>query len=140
MTYLKNDIYMEECQQKCKENDIDAVFLTDYMSVEDIYKLRKATDMFVHVQTTDAGCASIQEYILCDKKIVHGSWLKYEELEAYQPLFYFPVERLEDLGEVIVKAYKSDKIKIPQGIIDHIKKSGWDYKATLLNNFFMSIV
>ena len=140
MTYLKNDIYMEECKQKCKEYDIDAVFLTEYMSVEDVYKLRKATDMFVHVQTTDANSGTVKEYILCDKKIVHGSWIKYEELEVFQPLFYFPVEKLEDLGDVIVKAYCSDKIKISQGVLDNVISCGWDNRITKLNDFFMSIV
>lgn len=140
MTYLKNDIYMEECKQKCTEYDINAVFLTEYMSVEDVYKLRKATDMFVHVQTTDANSGTVKEYILCDKKIVHGSWIKYDELEAFQPLFYFPVDRLEDLGEAIVKAYKSDKIKISQGVLDIVVRCGWDYRITRLNEFFMSIV
>ena len=140
MTYLKNDIYMGECQQKCKDNNIDAVFLTEYMSVEDVYKLRKGTDIFVHVQTTDAGSASIQEYILCNKKIVHGSWIKYESLETFKPLFYFPVDRMEDLGEVIVKAYKSDNIAIPQGVMDLVKSRSWDNKSSLLNDFFMSIV
>lgn len=140
MTYLKRDIYMAECQQECKKKDLDAVFLTEYMSIEDVYKLRKATDMFVHIQTTDADSSTIKEYILCDKKIVHGSWIRYEDLENYSPLFYFPVDNLNDLGEVIVKAYNSDNIKIPQGIIDYVKKSGWDNKATLMNDFFMSIV
>lgn len=140
MTYLKNDIYMEECIQKCKEYDIDAVFLTEYMSIEDVYKLRKATDIFVHVQTTDASSGTVKEYILCDRKIVHGSWIKYEELEAFQPLFYFPVDRLEDLGEVIVKAYHSDKIKIPQGVMDFVANSGWESRISKMNDFFISIV
>lgn len=140
MTYLKKDNYMEECQHKCKEYDLDAVFLTEYMSVEDVYKLRIATDIFVHVQTTDASSGTVKEYVICDKKIVHGSWIKYEEMEAFQPLFYFPVEKLEDLGKVIVKAYNSDKIKIPQGVLDFVITNGWDNRITKLNDFFMSIV
>lgn len=140
MSYLKDDIYLAECQQKCQEYNLDAVFFTDYMSVEDVYKLRKATDMFVHVQTTDASSASVCEYILCDKKIVHGSWMKYEALEAFKPLFYFPVDRMEDLGEVIVNAYNSNKIEIPQGVLNIVKQRSWDYRSTLMNDFFMSIV
>ena len=96
--------------------------------------------MFVHVQTTDAFSSSVQEYILCNKKIVHGSWIKYEKLEDFKPLFYFPVDRLEDLGDVIVKAYQSDNIDIPQGVIDYVKSSSNQSKATLMNNFYMSII
>lgn len=142
MSYGKtqNETDLDECKILCREYGLDALFITDFLKVNDLYMLRKATDMFVHVQTTDAGSATIQEYILCEKKIVHGSWMKYEALEAFKPLFYFPVDRLEDLGKVIVNAYNSDKIEIPQGVFDIIKNSGWDYKSTLMNNFFMSIV
>ena len=142
MTYgvYTRDEYVEECKQECEDRNISSVFITDFLSVEDLYLLRKATDMFVHVQTTDASSGSVQEYVLCKKKIVHGSWIKYEELEAFKPLFYFPVDSLETLGEVIVDACQSDNISIPQGVLDHIRSTGWDRKVTKMNDFFMSIV
>ena len=132
--------YVEEVKDECKKRNLQAVFVTEFLSLEDLYKLRNATDMFIHVQTTDAFSGSVQEYILCNKKIIHGSWNKYEQLEDFKPLFYFPVDKLENLGEVIVKAYKSDGIAIPQGVIDYVKSSSWNTKANLMNNFFMSIV
>ena len=131
--------YVEEVKEECKKRKLHAMFVTEFLSVEDLYKLRKATDIFVHVQTTDAGARSVYEYILCDKKIVHGSWVKYVGLEAFKPLFYFPVDTLENLGDVIVKAYNSDNIKIPQGVMDIVKSRGWDSKITKMNDFFMSI-
>lgn len=142
MTYGPNtrDEYVTECEEECKKRNIPAVFVTEFLSVEDLYKLRKATDMFIHLQLTDASSGSVQEYILCDKKIVHGAWVKYEELESYKPLFYFPVNKMEDLGTAIVKTYKSEKIDIPQGIINYVKNSGWESKAVKMNDFFMSIV
>lgn len=138
MTYQGK--YVEEVKDECKKRNLQAVFVTEFLSLEDLYKLRNATDMFIHVQTTDAFSGSVQEYILCNKKIVHGSWNKYEQLEDFKPLFYFPVDKLENLGEVIVKAYKSDGIAIPQGVIDYVKNSSWNTKVTMMNDFFMSIV
>ena len=134
------EAYVEECKQECEKYGFHGVFVTDFLSIEDMYKLRKATDIFIHVQPTDASSGSLQEYILCDKKIIHGSWIKYEDLEAYKPLFYFPVHNLDELGEVIVKAYNSDKIDIPQGVIDYVKSSGWEYRINKMNEFYMSIV
>ncbi len=131
--------YVEEVKEECKKRKLHAMFVTEFLSVEDLYKLRKATDIFVHVQTTDAGARSVYEYILCEKKIVHGSWVKYVGLEAFKPLFYFPVDTLENLGDVIVKAYNSDNINIPQGVMDIVKSRGWDSKITKMNDFFMSI-
>jgi hypothetical protein len=132
--------YIDECKKECEERNLPAVFVTHFLSVEELYLLRMSTDIFVHVQTTDASSGSVKEYILCDKKIVHGSWIKYDDLEAFQPLFYFPVDRLENLGEVIVKAYHSDKIAIPQGVLDFVKSGGWERKATRMNDFYLSIV
>lgn len=137
MTYQGK--YVEEVKEECKKRNLHALFVTEFLSVEDLYKLRKATDIFVHVQTTDAGARSVYEYILCDKKIVHGSWMKYKKLEAFKPLYYFPVNQLEDLGEVIVHAYKSDNIEIPQGVMDIVKSRSWDSKISKMNDFFMSI-
>ena len=137
MTYQGK--YVEEVKEECKKRNLHALFVTELLSVEDLYKLRKATDIFVHVQTTDAGARSVYEYILCDKKIVHGSWMKYKKLEAFKPLYYFPVNQLEDLGEVIVHAYKSDNIEIPQGVMDIVKSRSWDSKISKMNDFFMSI-
>lgn len=138
MTYQGK--YVEEVKDECKKRNLQAVFVTEFLSLEDLYKLRNATDMFIHVQTTDAFSGSVQEYILCNKKIVHGSWNKYEQLEDFKPLFYFPVDKLENLGEIIVKAYNSDGIAIPQGVIDYVESSSWHVKVTKMNDFFMSIV
>lgn len=132
--------YVRKLKQMCQEKGLSATFVTDFLTVEDVYKLRKATDIFVHIQTTDASSSSVQEYILCDKKIVHGSWIRYEEFEEFKPLFYYPVDDLNKLGEVIVHAYKSIKIEIPQGVKRIIMSRGWENKATEMNDFFMSIV
>lgn len=141
MTYGNHtrDEYIEECRKECSDRNLPSVFVTDFLSVKDVFLLRKATDMFVHVQTTDASSGSVMEYILCDKKIVHGSWIKYEELESYRPLFYYPVNRLEDLGEIIVNAFYAEKIAIPQEVMEIVKNCGWERKASQMNEFFMSI-
>lgn len=138
MTYQGK--YVEEVKDECKKRNLQAIFVTDFLSVEDLYKLRKATDIFVHVQTTDAGARSVYEYILCNKKIVQGSWMNYAELESFSPLFYFPVKKLDDLGEVIVHAYNSDNIEVPQEVMDIVMNRSWENKITKMNDFFISIV
>ena len=132
--------YVDECKTECEVRALPSVFITRFLPVEELYLLRMATDLFVHVQTTDASSGSVKEYILCDKKIVHGSWIKYDDLEAFRPLYYFPVDRLEDLGDVIVNACYSDKIAIPQGVLDCVKSCGWERNAARMNDFFMSIL
>ena len=131
--------YVEQIKYWCKELDLNAVYYEDYLSVSELFYLRLATDMFIHIQTTDAGNSSLQEYVLCGKKVVHGTWIHYPHLEQFKPLFYFPVEDLEHLGEAILNAYHSDHIEVPDQVLDYIRNRGWKAKMKLWDDFFVSI-
>ena len=131
--------YVDRLKELCRKLELDAVFYEDYLSVSELFLLRQATDMFIHIQTTDGGNSSLQEYVLCGKKVVHGSWMHYSYLEQFKPLFYFPVDDLNRLDEVIVKAYNSEHIETPFEVIDYIRSRGWREKMRLWNAFFSSI-
>ncbi|MBR2210310.1 MAG: hypothetical protein IKG84_03210 [Bacteroidales bacterium] len=132
--------YVQSIKDKCCSLNLDAVFVEEYLSLEDLYSLRMATDIFVHVQISDAGAACVMQYILCHKKIVHGSWMKYVDLEQYKPLFYFPVDRMEELGTVILEAYHSEGIDIPDGVITTIMGRGWNKEIKKWDELFCSMV
>jgi hypothetical protein len=131
--------YIQGIKDKCVALGIKAVFVEEYLNNEDLYLLRLATDMFVNVQTTDAGAASVMQYILCNKKIVSGTWLKYYTMEKYKPLFYYPVDTMEELGEKILKAYLSEEIKISHELVEYVMGRGWKNEMKKWNEFFMSI-
>ncbi len=131
--------YVERLRRKCLESGLDAVFYEDYLSVSDLFYLRLGTDMFIHIQTTDGGNSSLQEYVLCGKKVVHGSWIHYGFLEKYQPLFYFPVDDLHCLSDAILNAYNSEPIKTPVEVQNYIRNRGWKAKMALWDAFFNSI-
>lgn len=132
--------YVQSIKYKCRDLGIKAVFVEEYLDMEDLYMLRMATDMFVHVQISDAGAACVMQYILGHKKIVHGSWMKYVDLERYKPLFYFPVDNLEELGGVILRAFRSDDIEIPDGVIKTIMDRGWNKEIKKWDGLFSSMV
>ena len=134
----KND-YVEQIKRWCKESNLDAIFFEEYLPVEDVFNLRQGTDLFIHIQTTDAGNSSLQEYVLCGKKVVHGTWIHYANLEKYKPLFYFPVEDLLHLDEAILNAYHSENIKVPTEVMEYIQNRGWKAKMKLWDDFFVSI-
>lgn len=131
--------YVERLKGICRESGLDAVFYEDYLSVADLFYLRQGTDMFIHIQTTDGGNSSLQEYVLCGKKVVHGAWIHYDYLEKYKPLFYFPVNDLGQLSKAILYAYRSEPIKTPSEVLDFIRNRGWKAKMRLWNEFFLLI-
>ena len=130
--------YIKRLKDLCENLKLPVVFYENYLSVSELFLLRRATDMFIHVQTTDAGNSSLQEYVLCGAKVVHGAWIKYNYLEQFKPLFYFPVSDLNELGDVIVDAYRSEPIRIPEQVIASISNRGWKTKMMLWNDFFVS--
>lgn len=132
--------YVAELREKCKNENLDALFIENYLSVKDVFFLRMATDMFVHVQNTDAGCASVQEYLLCEKKVVHGSWIRYKMLEANPPLCYYPVSDFSVLGNVIIEAYHSDRIKVAPETLEYIRHNGWEERRKEWNEFFIDTI
>ena len=130
--------YVERLKALCNDLQLPVIFYENYLSVSEVFLLRRATDMFVHIQTTDGGNSSLQEYVLCGAKIIHGSWIHYINLESFKPLFYYPVTKLEELGDVIVDAYYSDPIKTPVQVIEAIRARGWRSKMKHWNEFFIS--
>lgn len=126
--------------EKCKTFGFEAVVVEEHLDMMDLQKLRMATDIFVHVQTTDAGSRCVMEYVCCNKKIVHGAWNKYAYLEQYKPSCYFPVDKMENLGSVIVKAYQTKIGDLPEEVKTIILERGWNHKMTKWNEFFESLV
>ena len=135
-----SDIYTESIIEKCKQMGLCAMPVYEHLDLEDLLKLRMATDVFVHVQTTDAGSRCVMEYVQCNKKVIHGRWMKYKYLEDYRPSCYFPVERMEDLAKCLIFAYHAEISDLPQEVTDIIMRRSWNYKMALWNDFFESIV
>ena len=135
-----SDKYTEAIKEKAKDLGFDVVSVEENLDMSDLLMLRMSTDIFVHVQTTDSGSRCVMEYVACNKKVVHGSWIYYGYLEKFKPSCYFPVDRLENLGECIVKAYHTPIEPLPEEVIDIILKRGWKHKMELWNHFFESLV
>ena len=74
--------------------------ITEFLSTEQVAALRLITDLFIHVQKTDATNASILEYLLADTEIINGEWLKYRFIEQDgKP--YHTCESLEQLSSCV---------------------------------------
>lgn len=137
---LNSDIYTNSIKDKCIDLGLDFVAVEERLNLGDLLKLRMATDMFVHVQTTDAGSRCVMEYVACNKKVVHGSWIRYAYLDDYKPSCYFPVDKMENLGECIVDAYRSIVYALPVEVKEIIMERGWKHKMALWNGFFESLL
>ena len=135
-----SDGYTGAIKEKARGLGFEVVSVEENLGMADLLKLRMATDIFVHIQATDSSSRCVMEYVACNKKVVHGAWVDYPYLEKYRPSCYFPVNRLESLGECIVKAYHTEIGPLHPEVRKIILERGWKHKMTMWNNFFESLV
>ena len=135
-TYCATEGYAERLKSKLDCYGLRYVFFEEYLSVEDLFLMRKSADMFVHIQPTDANSQSLQEYLLCGAKVVNGEWLRYKELEINETLPYFTVRSLESVDKDILRAFQSSPIDISKETIDYIKSYGWKAWIVKWDAFF----
>lgn len=135
-TYPKEPEYIQSIKQKVNELGLKAVYFEHFLDLEHLFLLRQATDVFIHIQPTDASSGSLYEYVVCEKKIINGAWLNYPELFRNGVKPYFEVDDLKNLGQTIVKVYHSEPIKIEQDLLDYLAKKQWKVVIKDWNNFF----
>lgn len=140
LTYPKDAGYKEEIKKMVEHSGIKAMYYETYLDINTLFLLRQATDMFIHIQTTDANNASLKEYLLCRKKVVNGAWLNYYDVETddYKP--YYLVDNLSNLSYVILKAYKDDPIEIKESVIKSIRSMGCREVAKEWDKLFVSVI
>lgn len=138
MTYSKDVLYMQHIKDKLEKTGIPYRIFDSYLTQEELVYLRYTTDMFVHMQKTDANCSSLQEYIICNKKIVNCSWIRYAELEQYGCVPYFIAKDFNTLGQDILDAIVSPPKEIPQALLDMLIGGGTRTMIKRWDAFFSS--
>lgn len=139
LTYPDDKSYVNELRTEVAQMGIKALFFTEYLDLSNLLIVRQATDMFVHVQTTDANSASLKEYLLLGKNCINGSWLLYDDIEEknYKP--YYTVNSLDSLHNIILKAFRQGPVVVKEDTLSYIKRLGCAAVAQNWNDFFISI-
>lgn len=128
MTYGGNLVYRKKVKQFLEVNRFENQILEKYLSPEELVFLRKATDLFIHAQNTDANSGTIAEYLLCQKKIVNPYWITYPHYEAYGSPFY-SFSNFEELPQTIMEAINDTSNRVSPLLTDNISECGWSKLA-----------
>lgn len=139
VTYGGSKQYTENLIKKARECRIDSRFFVKYLPESEYFTLMRATDLFIHVQTTDADSGSVKEFILSGAKVLNGSWLKYDDLLMYKPLPYFEVKDMNSLGDDIINAVEAEPIDINPKTYEILYEFGWEYAIKAWKQFYESI-
>jgi len=126
--------------KQAKEYNLSIVFVTNYLSVDELSYLRLITDLFIHVQTTDAANASIQEFILAGARCINGQWLSYPYLET-EGLPYYQCPEINELPSVIREAIlnRDSDFAVPHGAISEIEHNSYENVINNWKDFFYNV-
>ncbi|NLI73055.1 MAG: glycosyltransferase family 4 protein [Bacteroidales bacterium] len=129
MTYGASKNYIEEIRNLLKKHHFDYTIYDQYLPDDKLLYIRKASDMFIHAQPTDAFSASMQEYLLCETIVVNGHWTRYPDLEKFG-IPYYLYHSFDELPACILKAYRQEEnIHISNELKEFIRKKGWQHLA-----------
>ncbi|MFN4201146.1 MAG: glycosyltransferase family 4 protein [Fervidobacterium gondwanense] len=124
------------CEEKFKSRGIKYSILEEQMSDREVAVLRKATDIMVNVQVSDALSASMQESLYAGSIVINGEWLDYSELKR-EGAYFETIPRLgpgllsSKIAYVIENLYElKEKTVVNKKII--AKRCDWEEVA---NNF-----
>ena len=139
-TYAGSQEYRNMIKRKVEELGFKAAYCEQYLDLEGLLSLRKATDMFIHIQPTDANNSTLKEYLLLGKNVINGGWLRYDDVETedYKP--YHTTPTVAELDETILRAYKEGPVPLSQKVLDKIESYGHRHLVPKWIEMFESII
>ena len=103
MTYGDKDKeYINKVRITIEKQDADYVILDHFLTDEEWTNCILSTDVFIHMQVSDAFSSSIAEHLLLGHILINGSWLPYKDLDD-NGIFYIS-SNFEDLQQNLLKA------------------------------------
>lgn len=139
-TYGGTKEYRDSVKNEVKNIGLRACYVEEYLDLKELFLLRLATDMFIHIQKTDANNGSLKHYVWLEKNVINGSWLRYDDIESDSYFPYHITPSVEELGSTIIDAYKKGPIKTNDETKRTIERYGYNYLAPKWVEMFESII
>jgi len=103
--------YLNAIKRAAESINVPCTFLQQFLSDEEVMMLRKATDVFIQVQQTDAYSGSMQEHLFAQNIVITGAWLPYEQLKE-KGIYFEEVGNMNQLSTKLMEVLQSiDKLK-----------------------------
>ena len=103
MSYGEKD-HMIAVEEKLRQSGLPHKLITGFLSDVDMARLRKMTDIFINLQTTDHLSGSLLEHLYAGGIVISGRWLPYDILDkkgVFQLYVDSPAEVGEKLHEIL---------------------------------------
>lgn len=113
LTYSLSNTYKTQLEDFIHENNLDAVFITEYIPHEDMATLKVIADIYITMQQTDAMSAFFTESLYSQSVCIAASWLPYSTFRQ-SGAYYFECpqfDHLEKQIEDIIENFENEKRK-----------------------------
>ncbi len=80
---------------------LDFVYFDKYLNQNQICMIRYASDIFIHLATTDDFCNSLREYMYTKNVVITGEWFPYGELTK-QGLYLRRIKSINEVGKELL--------------------------------------
>lgn len=138
LTYAKKAKYLVELEKKVKATGINYKFLTTYLSDQEMIWLRKGTDLFIHMQQTDAYSSSLHEYLYSKTKVINAEWLSYKELETWGLPYKFST--FETLSNDVIAVLNNSDEWVSEDLRKYLIVYSWSYQINEWNKTFEKLL
>ena len=130
----------KELEQENNRLGLDVVFMMDYLSPKEVAAQRLLTDLFIHIQTTDAHCFTMREFLLADTQVINGRWVSYPELEQYG-VPYYVCDNKDALKDVLASFFKGElpSVSCSSELVEGLQQGSWNHVAQRWIDFYTSL-
>lgn len=101
--------YLEKVRGLAKNCGAECSLLEEFVPFEVSAQLAIATDIYLHLRSTDAFSNALKEHVFASSYVIKGDWLKYPELEEMKAQVE-SIPSFRVLGERLVKAISEVEI------------------------------
>lgn len=140
MTYGSEKKYLKEIELELEKTNIPFMLLKDYLSDNEIAKLRLEMDLVINIQITDAFSGSLQEHLYAGNLLLVGDWLPYSLLDENQ-VFYKKCN-LENLSNQIFDCIENFDLYKKMTVGNREKMyniSSWNVAGKRMSNIYKEL-
>ncbi len=115
-----------------KSSGISYCIIRDFLNIEDLLKLRIASDIMINLPTTDQLSATLCEYLFTKNWVITGAWLPYETIDQ-TGVHYHRIQGIDELSSQLTNVLEhfSDYQQLAEQNPDRIWHfSSWSHNIT----------
>ncbi len=106
LTYPKDKKYLNIIENYLKTSPFSFTIIKDFLNTQELVALRRASDILIQLQKTDAMSGSMMETLFAGNIVITGSWLPYNYLKEIG-LHFLEIEGFDALNSTLQYAIEN---------------------------------